>query len=296
MKYYGLVLAIVLFLPFSTASAQEVEFDVSVDVQQLPAANKEYVANFVANIKKYLSEYRWTTEDYLGEKIRCTIMIYFLSGSPDNRYNARVFIGCQRPVYRSNKGSLTLRIMDDKWEFPYVPGQAFYHNESQFDPLLSFLDFYALLVIGYDADTFSELGGTQYFQRASEIATRGVSAGSKGWQKGGTGYTRQQVVDDLLNSKYAPIRKAYYIYHFHGLDMLESNQNRALENMLYAIDLIGQAQKSENTALPLARIFFGAKYQEIADRFAQYPDRSVIGKFSDYDPAHQRDYEQGVKR
>jgi hypothetical protein len=296
MKYCGIVFTVLLCLTFSASYAQEVEFDVTIDAQQLPAANKEYVANFADNIKKYLNGYRWTTEDYLGEKIRCTMMIYFLSGSPDNRYSVRVFVGCQRPVYRSNKGSLTLRIMDDKCEFSYVPGQAFYHNETQFDPLLSFLDFYALLVIGYDADTFTELGGTQYFQRASEIASRGVSAGSKGWEKGGTGYTRQQVVDDLLNSKYTSIRKAFYIYHFHGLDMLETNQNRALENMLYAIDLIGKAQKAENTALPLARIFFGAKYQEIADRFADFPDRSVIAKFSDYDPAHQRDYELGSRR
>jgi hypothetical protein len=218
--------------------------------------------------------------------------IFFLSGTADNRYSARVFIGSQRPIYRSNKGTLLLRLFDDKWDFTYNPGQAFRHNETQFDALLSFLDFYACLIIGYDADTYAELGGTQYIQRASDIAARGGSENSTGWAKTGTSYSRQQVVEDLLNSKYASIRRAYFIYHFHGLDMLETSQNRALDNMLYAIDLIGKAQKAENTALLLARVFFEAKYQEIADRFADYPDRSVIGKFADYDPTHQRDYEQ----
>ena len=296
MKRSCLILTGFLILSWSAALAQEIEFDVTIDVQQLPAANKEYLSNFAEDIKKYLNNFRWTSEDYLGEKIRCTMMVYFLSGSPDNRYSARVFIGSQRPVYRSNKGSLTLRVIDDKWDFSFIPGQAFYHNESQFDPLLSFLDFYAYLVIGYDADTFTELGGTQYFQKASDIAVRGVSESSRGWQKGGSGYTRQQIADDLLNSKYAPIRKAYYIYHFHGLDLLETNQNRALDNMLYAVDLIGEAEKKENTTLQLARIFFGAKFQEIADRFTTYPDQSVIARFADYDPTHQRDYELGTKK
>ncbi len=296
MRYYVLLIPILFFLFSSRVVAQELEFDVNVDIQQVPAANKDYLAHFADDLKKYLNEYRWTTEDYMGEKIRCTMSIFFLSGSPDSRYSARVFIGSQRPVYRSNKGTLTLRVIDANWEFSYVPGQAFYHNESQFDPLLSFLDFYAYLIIGYDADTFAELGGTPYFQKAADIAARGASENSKGWPKGGTSYNRQQIVEDLLNSKYAPIRKAYFIYHFHGLDMAETNQNRALDNMLYAIDLIGKAQKSENTALPLARIFFEAKYQEIANRFADYPDRSVIGRFADYDPTHQRDYEQGGRK
>lgn len=296
MRYYLLLLPALLFLSFSRIAAQELQFDVTVDVQQVPAANKEYLARFADEVKKYLNDYRWTTEDFLGEKIRCSMSIFFLSGSPDNRYSARVFIGSQRPIYRSNKGTLTLRILDDKWDFIYSPGQAFRHNETQFDPLLSLLDFYACLIIGYDADTFAELGGTQYFQRASDIANRGASENSNGWPKGGTGYTRQQVAEDLLNSKYAPIRKAYYVYHFHGLDLLETNQNRGLDNMLYAIDLIGKAQKTENTALLLARIFFEAKYQEIADRFADYPDRSVIVRFGDYDPTHQRDYNQQGRR
>jgi hypothetical protein len=292
MKYYILLVPILVLLFSHTTVAQELEFDVTIDAQQVPAANKEYLSRFADEVKKYLNDYRWTTEDYLGEKIHCTMSIFFLSGSPDNRYSARVFIGCQRPIYRSNKGTLVLRILDDKWEFNYVTGQAFRHNESEFDPLLSFLDFYAYLIIGYDADTFAELSGTQYFQRASDIATRGATENSKGWQKGGTGYSRQQVGEDLLNSKYASIRKAYFIYHFHGLDMMQASSNRALDNMLYAIDLIGKAQKAENMALPLARIFFEAKYQEIADRFSTYPDRSVITRFADYDPTHQRDYEQ----
>ncbi len=296
MRYYILFFLTIFFTFFQRTNAQELEFDVSIDAQQLPTANKEYVTHFAEEVKKYLNDFRWTTEDYLGEKIHCTMSIFFLSGSPDNRYSVRVFIGSQRPIYRSNKGTLTLRILDDKWEFSYIPGQGFRHNETQFDPLLSFLDFYACLIIGYDTDTFSEMGGTQYFQRASDIAARGASENSKGWPKGGTGYTRQQIIEDLLNSKYAPIRKALFIYHFHGLDMLETNQNRGLDNMLYAIDLIGKAQKAENTALPLARIFFEAKYQEIADRFANYPDRSVIGRFADYDPTHKRDYDQAGRR
>ncbi len=200
-------------------------------------------------------------------------------------------------MYQSNKGTLVLRILDPNWEFTYVRGQALYHHEFQYDPLTSFLDYYAYMVLGFDADTYTEMGGTPYFQKASEIVNRAVQSGSnKGWPKSGTAYSRQQLVEDLLNTRFAPLRRADYIYHFHGLDLMATNPNRALENMLYAINLIGKTQKAENTTISLARVFFEAKYQEISDLFLQYPDKSIIGNFADYDPAHRQTYEDAMRK
>ncbi|CUS86217.1 protein of unknown function (DUF4835) [Candidatus Kryptonium thompsonii] len=56
-----------------------------------------------------------------------------------------------------------MRIFDDKVEFFYDKNAPLYHDEFRFDPLLSLIDFYMYIVIGYDFDTYEPFGGTEFF-------------------------------------------------------------------------------------------------------------------------------------
>ena len=47
----------------------------------------------------------------------------------------------------------------------------------EFDPFVSFLDYYAFLIIGIDMDSYAPLGGTEYFTQASDIAMFGSNSG-----------------------------------------------------------------------------------------------------------------------
>ena len=57
-------------------------------------------------------------------------------------------------------------------------------NPNSFDSnLISSLAFYANMIIGLDADTFSASGGTKYFQKAQEIVNTAQQSNYKGWKQ-----------------------------------------------------------------------------------------------------------------
>jgi hypothetical protein len=95
-------------------------------------------------------------------------------------------------------------INDGQWSFQYQKGQALYANQTTFDALSSFLDFYANIIIGFDWDTWEEFGGTKYFRRAQDIINLGASSSNaQGWQSSSSTYNRWGLVNDILAEKYS---------------------------------------------------------------------------------------------
>lgn len=274
--------------------AQELNCDVTVNVEQVPSASRDYLRNFESDVEKYLNDYRWTNEDLGGEKINCTMNIFFKDAG-DNRYTAQVFVGSRRTVYKglekTDKETVLLRVLDGSWQFDYVPNKPLYHDEFQFDPLADFLDFYANLIIGFDFDTYTELSGSPYFQKALNICNQAAgTAYSKEWTQPDLNYSRFSMVDELTNLKYQPFRLAFYKYHFEGIDLLATEPTKGLDAMLSAIETIGNIKQKQNPNSVLVKTFFNTKYQEIAEAFLRYPDRSVYRRLSAADPDHQSTY------
>src|SRR5216684_5141438 len=176
MKKTITITAFIVFLSVC-AYPQELDCDVSIDPLSLTGLSgqaRENLVDFSGQVKQYLTTYHWTKEDLGGEKIRCTIQFTFLGAQNDNHYSVKTFVGAQRPIYKSAQSTPLIRLLDDKWDFDYIRSQAFVHDDVRFDPLMSFLDFYANVIIGYDFDSgdfeFSKpSAGTPYFQRALEI-------------------------------------------------------------------------------------------------------------------------------
>ena len=95
--------------------------------------------------------------------------IFFTSAGADVSYSAQIVVVSQRPVYQSTRNSALLTLNDAEWSFNYEVGQSMYANLDAFDPLTSLLDFYALIIVGFDMDTWEEFGGTPYFSKAFDI-------------------------------------------------------------------------------------------------------------------------------
>lgn len=274
--------------------AQELNCDVTVNMEQVPSSSRDYLRNFESDVEKYLNSYRWTNEDLGGDKIQCSMNIY-LKVLGDNRYSAQVFVGSRRPVYKgvdkTDQETVLLRVLDDNWEFDYVPNKPLYHDEFQFDPLADFLDFYAYLIIGFDFDTYTELSGSPYFQKALNICNQAAGTPyAKDWTQQSTTYSRFSVVDELTNLKYQPFRLAFYKFHFEGIDLLATEPLQGLNAMLSAIEIIGEIKQKQNPNSILVRTFFDTKYQEIAEAFLHYPDRAVYRRLSAADQNHQSTY------
>ena len=272
-----------------------VDCTVQVNVDAVPTTHKDLLVNFADDVRAYLVNYNWGGGD-ASEKVKCTIDVFFKSVSGDNQYVAQVFIGSKRPRFMTDQHTAVVRLMDESWEFTYVKDRPINHSPRAFSDLASFLDFYMFLIMGYDYDTYDELSGTQNLQKAFLVANLGMSSGQKSWQRSTTTFSRTQLVADLLEPKFEPVRRASWIYHYCGIDSLSLTPSRAQENMLAALEMIGRVRKTVDPRNLAFRAFFDAKHMELAEVFRTYPDASVYDTLARIDPGNQTSYEAAKKK
>ena len=285
---------VVVFLLISVSIyPQELNCKVIVNYENLPVKNRELLVDFRNVVEGYMNTTRFTDEVWEGDKIDCTLNIFFTSASSDIEYGAQIVVVSQRPIYQSTMNSPMLTINDGDWSFKYEVGQSMYVNFNVFDPLTSLLDYYGLVIIGFDTDTFEEFGGTPYFKKAFDIVNRASNSSyNNGWLANNNVYSRWGLVSDLLNEKYAAFRSAIFDYHY-GIDIFaqdkEIGQAKIVEliNVLYSL-----YQQSGIIKSVFVQTFFNAKYGEISDRLKDYHDKTIFDKLKKIDPSHAGRYDQ----
>lgn len=286
---------IILLLSFySITFSQELNCKVTVNFENLPVVNRELLTGFGAMIEDYMNKTKFTNLTWEGEKIQTTMNIFFTNASSEINYTAQVFIGSQRPIYKSYKNSSMLNILDEQWSFQYERGQALYSNQSTFEPISSFLDYYANIIIGYDLDSWEELGGSPYFAKAYDIVNLGAASSfSPGWQlKGGSfSYNRRGLVEDLTNEKFRPFREAFYDYHY-GIDIYEQSKEKGQEEIVSFIETLDEMKTRISLNSVLINVFFNAKHGEIVDRLKDYPDKTIFRTLAKIDPSHASKYDE----
>ncbi len=290
-------LALLLLVPAirQTLRAQEVDCTIQVDYRSVPTTNRDLLRDFASDLQDYVNNYKWGP-DNLAEKVKCTMSIFIQTVTGENKYQAQVFIGSQRRIFPTDKNSAVVRLFDESWEFTYVKNVPLTHDLYSFGDLTSFLDFYIYVILGYDYDTYDPMGGTPLFQKAMDVANLGRASGLKGWQPSTSSYSRFQLIDELANPKFEPLRLASYRYHFAGLDSLATNPDRAYANMIQALQSIGTLRKQADPRSPAIKAFFDTKYMEIAETFKGYSDASIYTLFSQIDPSHTQTYEEARNR
>jgi len=286
---FSLLLLSSLILAQGT-TAQQLECAVNVNYESVSTTNKDLLADFGAAVQYYMNNYPWGQDSDI--RVSCNLSIFIQSVVGENRYSAQVAVISQRERLGSEKNTPMVRLKDDSWEFTYVPNRPLNHSPSQFNDLTSFLDFYAFLILGYDYDSYESLGGTQWFQKAADVASLGRVTSGGGWQNSTGNFTRTQLIDDILKPSLAQVRLASYNYHFEGLDSLTLNPTGAYERILSALEKIGEAKKKAEPRNLAMRAFFDAKHLEIAELFANYPDPGIFRKLGQIDPMHISTYEE----
>ncbi len=276
--------------------SQELQFKVSANYENLPVYNKEVLGGFAQSLESYLNSTKFSGRTWEPEmRIKCTMNIFFTSASDQTNYSAQVFISSQRPIENSNKSSLMLKIMDNNWSFNYEKGQSFYFSPNVFHPILSFLDYYAYLILGVDEDSYKSSEGTEYFKKAFDICSLGSTGKySKGWEKNSSVYSRRGMVEDLLNEKFRPFREACFEYHYNGLDLLAKNRLNAQNKMVNLVNTLDVLKKKSDIKSVLINSFFEAKYAEIIDCLKDYPDKEVFKKLKKIDPPHAAKYDDAI--
>ncbi|HKL02835.1 MAG TPA: DUF4835 family protein [Cryomorphaceae bacterium] len=274
--------------------AQDIDANVTIDRSQLSSTSLNYLDNLPQQIEAYINQHEWTSKNFNeNERIKMSLQINLLSVENYN-FEAQIIVRSQRPIYNTTRNTVIFLFNDEKWNFEYTPNRTFLHDQLQFDPLTSLLDFYVYTVLGYDFDTFEELGGTEYYQRAQNIVSLAQTTPAIGWSRSSNQRNRTQLLSNLLQTNFEPFRSALYQYHRQGIDQFLNNPKRARNQILSALEKIQQAQRQTSSDL-LFDTFFNAKYREITSIFEDAEPQirlEVYNLLSNIDQGHLSEYQK----
>lgn len=304
--------ACVLMLSAVALMGQEIRATVSVDFA--PGFNineQDNFASFRQELQAYLNTQSFTGKEmkseadkilWKDEPVNVNISITILSGTQTTRYNATMLVTARRTLYGTKKQSATVQFLDTKLMFPYQRGSSFAYQPLRFDDLLSVLDFYALLCIGFDLDSFYPLGGTAYFQRAQQTLqmagttqSQYVSMGEdNGWNLRGDDpgrITRASIVSELLDARYGELRTLTSAYYLNGLDFLGDKPDEAKATIDELLTKFADFKDKLPNRSALFQLFFDSKFRELAELFRGYKSEKVWDKLKYNDPSRTIIYE-----
>ncbi len=276
------------------------EFNVKVDINS-PASQSVDASLYKAlkkNIDEFYNNTKWTEDEFNDdEKIDAQITISVVKEIGANNFTADILIQSRRPVYKSTYHTTMINYLDKGINITYTPGQPIQKSDvSYYDNLSSILTYYGYIILGLDYDSFSPLGGEEYFQKAFEILSTLPSsvANSSGWRQsaGVVGRNRYWLIENLLHNKVRPFRQFWYEYHRLGLDGLHEDADRQRAIIASGISGLQSVINSYPSTMTL-QMFSDAKREEIVDVF-KIADRGQKKKVYDImvqcDPAQADKY------
>ncbi len=274
----------------SPADGQELRCRVQIDDSQISGAESEFdfLDDLERQIREYMNQRSWTDDAFLPhERISCSMQIVLQESISLSEFRARLVVTTRRPIYGTSQSSVIARVNDPEWRFEYSRGSSLNHDLDRYDPLTSVLDFYAYLILGYDYDTFSPLGGTPFFDRAQTVADQAEGSGDPGWSSVGTQQTRVQLLSNLRAQRHEPLRRVYYKYHRKGLDRFVQETEAARKTLMEVLRTL-RDRLSQSYALNL---FFATKNQELTAIFEESDlEGQAQGLLVQMDPSHSSQY------
>lgn len=292
------LLLIIQFISIYGLVAQEIECNVIVNIEQIEQENRYKISSLENDIKNYINTQRFTNLQWEGDRIPVDINV-FVAGGYNNKFSAQIFIAAKRNLYGKDGGrSITLRFFDKQWVFEYNQGAMLSFNTSRYNDVASLLDYYMLLIIGFDMDTYEELSGTRVYEQSKQVVTMAASYGIDGYETNAEPgkFTRYSLVSELTDIRFEPLRKLIFSYYVDGLDMMSQNRENAIDNLAYVIQEMAEF-KRKKLSMPstLITAFFDAKAEELADIFKGYTKyKSVFQDLKFLDPVNANKYQDAA--
>jgi len=288
------IISLILFSILLTfvSKAQEIECIVDVVTESLSQEHKMNLESFKYKIEDYINSNKFSDVDWEGPKIPVSISIQIVP-TGQRTYAANMFIISKRTISEEKEeAAVHIRFEDNgKWNFEYSPGLSLSFDYNRFDNLSSILDFYMLLVIGLDLDTYEELGGDGCFRRAKNIFDLASMYNAPGWASFSTDYGRHTMIGDLSSPRLDEFRRLVLDYYLDGLEMLQFDREEALENMAYTINKMADFKERYITPSHYMDSWFFTKCNEFCDLFRGYSDGRLFRNLLYLDPINTVRYE-----
>ncbi|UOE38356.1 MULTISPECIES: type IX secretion system protein PorD [Chryseobacterium] len=262
---------IILFflILFNFGFSQEILATVQVNSQLLGGSNTQAYKSLEKSLRDFINNTSWTGRKLQNfEKVKSNFAIV-LSERDGNKYKGSIVVQAVRPVYNTSYESPLLNLQDTKFGFEYAENENLIFNERQFSGrnLIDVISFYVYLILGYDADSFQSMSGSQWFSKAQQIAQNSQNRGYEGWNQINEPRSRSILIGEILNPNMSQLRATMYTYHRAGLDALY-NQDQTQAKKIIA-DALLQLKIYENTFQQnyFFNLFMDTKADEIFNIF-----------------------------
>jgi hypothetical protein len=297
LRYF---LLIVLLSGADLVYSQELNCNVQVSAQKIQGSNRQVFESMQRDIYEFMNNAVWTNHVYsYAERIDCNILITLTDQFSADEFRGTIQVQLKRPIFNTTYNSTMLNFMDNNFQFRYVEFQPL-----EFDPnsyrssLVSVLAYYAYMILGFDYDSFSTLGGTEFFQVAEKIVTNAQNASEPGWKPydGSRNRNRYWLVKNVLDKEYEGVRRFIHEYNINGLDRMESRTAEARTSIAESLKLLQEVYRAKpDPYMYLIQVILESKTDELVSIFSEaFPEEKsrVIQILVEIDPGNKTKYEK----
>jgi len=280
--------------------SQELNCNIQVSAQKIQGSNRQIFESMQRDIYEFMNNSVWTNNVFsYAERIDCNILITITDQFSADEFRGTIQVQLRRPVFNTTYNSTMLNFMDNNFQFRYVE-----FSPLEFDPnsyrssLVSVLAYYAYMILGFDYDSFSPLGGTQFYQIAEKIVNNAQNASEPGWKPydGSRNKNRYWLVKNTLDREYEGVRRFIYDYNINGLDKMESKLPEARTNIAESLRLIQDVFRARpDPYMYLVQIIMESKADELVNIFSSaFPEEKsrVLQILYEIDPGNKSKYEK----
>ena len=266
-----LLLLLLILLP-ATASAdgEELNANVTLNASKVQGSNTEVFELLENALVEFINNRKWTANTYEEEeRITCNFTFVVNSYSNDGSFDCSLMVQSTRPVYGSSYQSVVFKYEDKSIKFRYQPYDRLEFVEDNLDNnLTAVIAFYVYMIIGMDMDSMGELGGSEWLNKALNIANNAQNLGDTGWRAGSGNNNRYSIIDDYMNGAMEPIRKLMYKYHRLGLDTMYRDAENGRKAITECFDLLKKAYEDRPMAY-FTRLFTEYKVDEFVNVYSK---------------------------
>jgi hypothetical protein len=259
-----------ILAPCILASAQELNFKVTVNADQIQTSDRAVFKDMERSFANFLNTRKWTGDSFKNyEKINCTLFLNISKMPSIGNFVANMQVTAARPVYNSNYETVLFNFADREWEFEYIESLPLEYNDNTYmTNLTSMLAYYAYIVLAMDYDSFSELGGNAFIQKALMVVNNAQSSNREGWAALGSNRNRNALVTDLTNQQMVELRKNTYRYHRLALDVFDKSPDESRKVILEVLKNVKTVWTTYPTSI-LMISFFDSKATELVNIFSE---------------------------
>lgn len=275
---YILALASMGVSPF--VCAQELNCAVEVNAQKIEGGSKSVFQTLQEAMSEYMNETKFSNATFSNnEKIDCRLFLT-VSEYTDDKITGDLQVQLSRPVYNSTYTTTLFNFKDNRVSFEYREGEPLIFNSTTIENnLTAILNYYAYLFLALDFDSFSPMGGEQFYEKAASVVQAAQSLGEIGWKAFEDPKNRSGVLSSFTSPATSSYRQMLYDYHRKGLDEMVTSPDKGRASITSSLSALENVYKADAMSAALS-IFRDSKLDELVNVYSKAPqtEREMVYK------------------